>query len=81
MKITVVFYSYFQDLAGCPHTTAELPEGTRVGDLLTWIFQHYPRLAPLEKSMMVAVGLEYQGRDYLLKSGEEVALFPPVQGG
>ncbi|HZQ47864.1 MAG TPA: MoaD/ThiS family protein, partial [Verrucomicrobiae bacterium] len=26
-------------------------------------------------------GVEYQPRDYVLKPGDEVSLFPPVQGG
>jgi molybdopterin converting factor small subunit len=31
--------------------------------------------------MLVAVGVEYQGPEYVLKPGDEVSLFPPVQGG
>ena len=31
--------------------------------------------------MLVAVGVDYQKPDYLLKEGDEVSLFPPVQGG
>jgi molybdopterin converting factor small subunit len=29
----------------------------------------------------MAVGVEYQTQDYLLREGDEVSLFPPVQGG
>jgi len=27
------------------------------------------------------VGVDYQPRDYVLQNGDEVSLFPPVQGG
>jgi molybdopterin converting factor small subunit len=29
----------------------------------------------------MAVGVEYQQRAYVLQEGDEVSLFPPVQGG
>jgi molybdopterin converting factor small subunit len=35
----------------------------------------------MEKSMLIAVGLDYQPRNYVLQPGDEVSLFPPVQGG
>jgi molybdopterin converting factor small subunit len=35
----------------------------------------------MEKSTLIAVGVEYPTRDYVLKDSDEVALFPPVQGG
>jgi molybdopterin converting factor small subunit len=31
--------------------------------------------------MLIAVGVDYQKGDYVLKEGDEVSLFPPVQGG
>ena len=33
------------------------------------------------KSTLIAVGLYYQGPDHVLQEGDEVSLFPPVQGG
>jgi molybdopterin converting factor small subunit len=41
----------------------------------------FPKLAAMQKSMLVAVGVEYQDRSYVLQNGDEVSLFPPVQGG
>ncbi len=81
MLIRIGFYSYFKDLAGCARTTETLPTGSTVGDLLRALTGRFPRLAPAEKSVLVAVGVEYQDRSYALKDGDEVSLFPPVQGG
>ncbi|MCS1410930.1 MAG: Molybdopterin synthase sulfur carrier subunit [Verrucomicrobia subdivision 3 bacterium] len=81
MDIPVTFYSYFKDLAGTEQTPIHLPEGSTISDLLDRLYHKYPKLASMERSTLIAVGVEYQDRDYILKAGEEVSLFPPVQGG
>lgn len=81
MEIPVQFYSYFKDLTGCESSTAELEDGATIQVLLAQLFERFPRLAEMPNSILVAVGVEYQSRDYELKEGDEVSLFPPVQGG
>ncbi|MCX6921871.1 MAG: MoaD/ThiS family protein [Verrucomicrobia bacterium] len=81
MSVTVYFYSYFKDLAGCAQTVETLPDGSTLGDLLNKLAVRFPRLAAMQKSTLMAVGVDYQDRNYALKAGDEVSLFPPVQGG
>jgi molybdopterin synthase sulfur carrier subunit len=81
MRVSVCFYSYFRELTGCAQRTEELPEGSTIADLLQKTFAQFPKLEPMRNSMLVAVGVDYQARDYELKNGDEVSLFPPVQGG
>ena len=81
MGVSVHFYSYFKDLTGCERTSEIVDDGASLADLLKMIFRRFPKLSALEKSMLVAVGVEYQPRNYVLKEGDEVSLFPPVQGG
>jgi molybdopterin converting factor small subunit len=81
MLVVVHFYSYFKDLAGCAQTTAEVAENGTLQDLLAKVAGRFPKWAALQQSTLVAVGVEYQRRDYVLKPGDEVSLFPPVQGG
>jgi molybdopterin converting factor small subunit len=81
MKIKVFFYSYFKDLAGCASVETTLSAGAKINDLLALIYAQFPKLAALSNSTLIAVGVEYQGRSYLLREGDEVSLFPPVQGG
>jgi len=81
MQASVHFYSYFKDLTGCGQILESVADGSTLAELLKKIFQRFPKLAAMEKSMLVAVGLDYQPRDYILKDGDEVSLFPPVQGG
>jgi molybdopterin converting factor small subunit len=81
MQVTVHFYSYFKELTGCPNAIETLPEGSTIADLQSRLFTKFPKLEPMKKSTLIAVGVDYQRPDYVLKEGDEVSLFPPVQGG
>ena len=81
MCLKVSFYSYFKDLAGCGETSVTLPVGSTLGDLVKSLSDQFPRLGAMQRSLLMAVGVEYQLRDYVLKEGDAVSLFPPVQGG
>jgi MoaD family protein len=81
MKVSVQFFSYFRDLTGCGVTEEQLPDGALLGDLVRALQARFPRLKEMQRSTLVAVGLEYQSADYKLRDGDEVSLFPPVQGG
>jgi MoaD family protein len=81
MQIKISFHSYFKDLTGCSEITAELPPGSTISDLLKELYDRFPKLTAMQNSMLIAVDVEYQGRSYILKQGDEVSLFPPVQGG
>lgn len=81
MVVSVHFYSFFKDLAGCAETTADLAEGSTLNDLFQHLTARFPKLTAMQKCALIAVGVEYQPRGYVLKPGDEVSLFPPVQGG
>jgi len=81
MEITIHFYSYFKDLTGCAQAIITIPPGGTISDLLHYMIGRFPKLGPMQNSTLTAVGVEYQGRGYVLKEGDEVSLFPPVQGG
>jgi molybdopterin converting factor small subunit len=81
MNIKVRFYSYLKDLTGCAETSVPLPPGSTLGQLHKQLTALFPGLSAMEKSTLLAVGVEYQDRHYVLQEGDEVSLFPPVQGG
>ncbi len=81
MKIPVRYWSWFKDLAGTDHEVHELPPQACLGDLMELIRRRHPRFEEVRKSTLVAVGVEYQADDHPLEDGNEVSLFPPVQGG
>ena len=81
MEVSVSFYSYFKDVTGCARTTQTLPDKASIGDLWSQLAARFPKLEPMQKASLVAVGVDYQDRAFELKDGDEVSLFPPVQGG
>jgi MoaD family protein len=81
MRIMINFYSYFRDLTGAAEATETVEPGATIADLLKQLFTRFPKLEAMQNSMLIAVGVEYQKRDYKLKDGDVVSLFPPVQGG
>ena len=81
MQIRVLFFGVLKDVAGRSSEELNLPENATAGDVL----QHYERsLAGLNgklSSIAISVNQEYTTADVKLKSGDEVALLPPVSGG
>ena len=59
----------------------DLTQGATVADLLEQIYAQQPKLRPHDKSILVGAGLEFVGRNYKLKPGDEISIMPPVQGG
>ncbi len=60
-----------------------MPEGNTlgtVGELKAWLFEQYPDMGKL-RSLAIAVDHSYAEDHAELKSGQEVALIPPVSGG
>lgn len=81
IQVRVRYWSWFRDLAGRENETLEVPKDTTLGDLLGRIRSIHPELARVERSTLAAVGLDYQPLTQRLREGDEVSLFPPVQGG
>ncbi len=81
MKVHVQFFSRLRELAGQSEVELEVPEGTKASALLDMLYARTPTLRNWDKSILVASGVEFVGRDYVLKTGEEISVMPPVQGG
>jgi molybdopterin converting factor small subunit len=81
MKVRVQFFSRLRDLAGLSETEMEVPEGTKAADLLETLYTRAPALRDWDKSILIASGVEFVGRDYVLKPEDQVSIMPPVQGG
>ena len=81
MKIEVQFFSRLRDLAGGARLELELPAGATVGDALARVYADHPAIRPWDKHLLLAVGLEYVGREQTLRAGDSLSVMPPVQGG
>jgi MoaE-MoaD fusion protein len=81
MRVRVLFFGGLKDLAGKSNDLLDLPEGALVRDVLAHYLSEVPRMKESLASLAVAVNQEYAGAETGLKSGDEVALLPPVSGG
>jgi molybdopterin converting factor small subunit len=81
MKVHVQFFSRLRDLAGHTETALDVPEGTTAASLLATLYSRTPALRDWDKSILVAAGVEFVGRDYVVKPEDKISIMPPVQGG
>jgi molybdopterin converting factor small subunit len=81
MKVRVQFFSRLRDLAGVSEMELEIPETTRAAELLEILYARTPPLRGWDKSILVAAGVEFVDRDYVLQPADQISIMPPVQGG
>ena len=81
MKVRVQFFSQLRDLAGAPELDVDLAEGATVADLLEKIYEKKPALRAQDKTTLVAAGVEFVDRNYVIKPEDDISVMPPVQGG
>jgi molybdopterin converting factor small subunit len=81
VKVHVQFFSRLRDLAGTSAMDLELVDQTTAADLLQSLYATIPALRDWDKSILVASGVEFVGRDYVVKPNDEISIMPPVQGG
>lgn len=81
MTVRVQLFSHLRDAAGVSELQIEVAEGATVGDLLKALYALKPRLREWDSSVLVGSGVEFVPRAHLLRSEDEIAIMPPVQGG
>ncbi len=81
MELSIRFFALYRERAGCSTCTVDMPDGATVADLVTSLRDLYPRLAPPDVQIVVAVNEEYAEPDTPLGAGDEICLIPPVSGG
>jgi molybdopterin synthase catalytic subunit len=81
VDVTVRFFAGLRERAGADRlVVAGLREGATLGDLKVELARQHPRLGSLAHVAGV-VGTTYANDAHALKSGDDVALLPPVSGG
>jgi len=81
VKVRAQFYAQLRDITQVAADEIDLADGATVSDLLGKIYQKFPALRVHDKSILVGAGVEFVERNYQPKSGEEISIMPPVQGG
>lgn len=79
--VKVRFFASLRDFAGTAEVEVETRGPSTVLDLFETLKLRYPGLQRYESSVLVAVNEEYAQWESPVKTGDEVAFFPPVSGG
>ena len=81
MEVQVRYFAAHKVLAGVSEETVTVPDGTTVTSLLDVLITLHPGLKDLRKDTMVSVNRGVGSGDIVLTEGDDVTLFPPIQGG
>ncbi|MEJ2678131.1 MAG: MoaD/ThiS family protein [Gemmatimonadota bacterium] len=81
MRIKVLLFAIYRDLAGAGEFAVDVPEGATVRELLAALRARGDALSRLPAEPAVAVNRDYAALDVRLRDGDDVALLPPVAGG
>jgi molybdopterin synthase sulfur carrier subunit len=81
MRVHVQFFSRLRDLAGVQELELDVANSTTAAELLEILYSTTPALRDWDKSILVAAGVEFVERNYVLKADDQISIMPPVQGG
>jgi molybdopterin synthase sulfur carrier subunit len=81
MRVHVQFFSRLRDLAGVQELELDVANPTTAAELLEILYSRTPALRDWDKSILVAAGVEFVERNYVLKADDQISIMPPVQGG
>jgi molybdopterin converting factor subunit 1 len=80
MTVNILAFGIAKEILGSATTALPLSDVLTVEGLKAELEKQYPRLKQLT-SFMIAVNGEYAAANTIVKTGDEVAIIPPVSGG
>ena len=81
MRITVQFFSQLKEIVGADELALDIPDGSTVADLLARLYERFSRLEKWDPSILLGIGVNFVGRDHVIRPNDQIAIMPPVQGG
>ncbi len=81
MQLNVRLFALYRERAGRSTVSVTVPDGATVANLIDEVRKQFPRLAPPEVQIVVAVNTDYADSEVALRPGDDVCLIPPVSGG
>ena len=80
--ITILYFAWLRERTGLADETLALQAGeTTVADLIAILTERHPTAFQNPRSIRCAVNQEFADPSTILRTGDEVAFFPPVTGG
>jgi molybdopterin converting factor subunit 1 len=81
MRIRLLLFATYRDLAGTPEVEFDVPTGATAADVIDLLRRSGNGASRLPARPVVAINEEYATLETGLQDGDEVALLPPVAGG
>jgi len=81
IKVKVLLFAHFADIAGSNQLELELDEPAHVADCARALAAKYPGLEDILKIGRAAVNDQFADESHMLHDTDEVAFLPPVSGG
>lgn len=81
VTVRVLVFAAARELLGVREVSLSLAEGATAGDALEALCQRGPLLRPYAHALRLAVNGDYVSPEHVLRTGDEVAVIPPVAGG
>ena len=80
MSVTVLLFASYADALGTSRLSVDVADGATVSDVLGRLRER-AGTRELPPKPLVAVNERYAGTDQALRSGDTLAVIPPVAGG
>jgi molybdopterin converting factor subunit 1 len=80
-RLRLLAFAGVRDLLGAAEVELPLDAPTTAAGLWPLLLSRWPSLEPHQRSVRIAVNGTYALPDDPVRSGDEVALIPPVAGG
>ncbi|MHB8619248.1 MAG: MoaD/ThiS family protein [Chloroflexota bacterium] len=81
MKVRVLLFARYKDLAGTGLLELDVAEGATAGQVFDRVADRFAEMKPMRGSTLMAVQAEYVKPGATLRDGDELALMPPLSGG
>ena len=79
--VRVLFFGAARDAAGQAEVSLSLQPPTNAASAFAQVVAAFPALNRFGRSLLFAINEEYAQADREVRSGDELAVFPPVSGG
>ena len=80
MNIKIKFFGQHKEELNKSELDIVIDSNSNISDLVKILIKNEPKFSKFN-SYAVAVNLNYENFEYILKNGDEVAIIPPVSGG
>lgn len=81
IRVPIRLFGPAREAAGAGEIVVEVPDRSTAGEVVDAVRERFPGLAELLPRSRVAVNHEYVEASTPVRSGDEVAVIPPVGGG